>query len=255
MPSIGGNLTKIVGIQKRVLDWAKEESGRAALDYAQRVYEQELLQGTITKDTEIFTIESGIPRRRSSMAAINPFFLPFPPVPGYQFAFSAAVPEDLLKAAQFAWDMLHRNAPKFAGTKSHRIRYSGSFQLRIDERLQNGGPETVLLERLSRESVLEIVNVAPHSSYLERKAPYEGRLFHATAQATLAKFGPAVAVRSSYVFSDQRGATFGKHTGGRTKGGSVYALPIILIGLAGPSGVTSGIGAIGPKRRNRPHKR
>ena len=236
---ITGNLHEAPGDIDR---WIRQERGQAALDYAREVRRDEHAEGEVFIQTK-----GGAPKRRSNLQGIKPEFLPYPE--DFAILMGEATAEDALDALRYAWDTLMLSAPRSGSNrKSHNYFYSRSFELRVNGKRVRS-PDA--LDVGERDTVYEIINVAPHSSVLERLPQYADRLFHATARRTLQQFGPAVAVSSAYINSDERGRTYTKGSGGPEKKPAVYALPRILIGLAGDSGIASRIGRPSDRKRRR----
>ncbi|WP_353472084.1 hypothetical protein PVT71_12355 [Salipiger sp. H15] len=225
-----------------VTRWIRTERGQAALDYAAEVRRDEHAEGEI-----FIQAKGGAPKRRSSLQGINPEFLPFPA--DFSILMGEATAQDALDAVRYAWSTLMLSAPRSGSNrKSHSFFYARSFELRVNGRRVRS-PDA--LEPGPRDTVYEIVNVAPHAPALEKLPAYRDRLFHATARRTLEQFGPTVAVASDYISSDQRGYSYGRGTGGPARKTAIYALPRILIGLAGDSGIASRIGRPSDRKRRR----
>lgn len=239
MSPITGNFHEAPGDVTR---WIRTERGQAALDYAAEVRRDERATGDV-----FIQPKGGTPKRRSNLQGINPEYLPFPQ--DFAILMGEATAEDALDAVRYAWSTLMLSAPRSGSNrKSHSFFYARSFELRVNGKRVRS-PDA--LKPGERDTVYEIINVAPHSSVLERLPKYADRLFHATAQRTLQQFGPVVAVASDYIASDLRGHTYGKGTGGPSDRTAVYNLPRILIGLAGDSGIASRIGRPSDRKRRR----
>jgi hypothetical protein len=167
---------------------------------------------------------------RRSLETIDPDYLPFPG----RIIFASARTGDLIEALQYFMTQFRARAPRSNVSerrKGHSYRYADSLLVKLDNTFLSAQSTVVNIDRAGRGTVVEIVNIAPHSSTVEVDYP----VMYAIAVEMAQLFAPGISIVYDYVASDKYGLRYGRGTGGPTRAGrtGVYALPRIILAVTG----------------------
>lgn len=134
--------------------------------------------------------------------------------------------------------LFNRRAPVGDGSrKTHQYKYKSSliFFLNGNE-ITASGLLSVLSRGLERDSVIRIINFAPHSATIEdnwnQKGGLPGGVMYWSMRAIARKYLD-LSLAYSYILSDELGLRYGYRTGGPRSGPVPYFLPMVEFGLPG----------------------
>lgn len=219
-------------------------------------------------------------KRRDIESLFNQTYLErYHPFPG-RIYFTQATGADMLEAVLWYLQTFLRRAPRMkssdAHKKNHPFRYSQSLVAYVDGTRYDPTGIPAALENAGRETLVELINIAPHSAALEvesdvqsdigRRAAGRYDTMYPIAREAQARFSPAVQVGFDYIVSSDIGIAYGPGTGGPSasraratgrgkryeeRGGGVYALPRVSFAVSAEGASNLKFRAPAPRRSRR----